>query len=109
MNIIIQSPGFKASESLETYVREKLTKLNEHDSKIIRADVTLYLGPQSEQANNYCEIRLEVPGADHFVKKNSTTFEHSVIESVEALHRMIQKDKDKNIDRRHAENTITEQ
>ncbi|MBS1689483.1 MAG: ribosome-associated translation inhibitor RaiA [Bacteroidetes bacterium] len=108
MDIIIQSPGFKASESLESYVKEKLNKLDEHDSKIIRADVTLYLGPQSEPANNYCEIRLEVPGADHFVKKNSTTFEHSVVESVEALHRMIQKDKDRNIDRRRTENTTAE-
>lgn len=108
MNIIIQSPGFKASESLESYVKEKLAKLDEHDSKIIRADVTLYLGPQSEQDNNYCEIRLEVPGADHFVKKNSPTFEHSIVESVEALHRMIQKDKDKNIDRRRTENTAAE-
>ncbi|MGN6568767.1 MAG: HPF/RaiA family ribosome-associated protein [Flavipsychrobacter sp.] len=108
MEIIIQSPGFKASEQLEAYVREKLNKLDEHDSKIVRADVTLYLGPQSEPNNNYCEIRLEVPGADHFVKKNSATFEHSVIEAVEALHRMIQKDKDKNIDRRRAENTITD-
>lgn len=108
MEIIIQSPGFKASESLEAYVKEKLSKLEEHDNKIIRADVTLYLGPQSEQNNNYCEIRLEIPGADHFAKKSSATFEHSVIEAVEALHRMIQKDKDKNIDRRRAENTITD-
>ena len=35
MDIIIESPGFKASDELETYVRETLSKLK--SDKIIRA------------------------------------------------------------------------
>jgi ribosomal subunit interface protein len=108
MDITIQSPGFKASETLENYVKEKLNKLNEHDSKIISADVTLYLGPQSEHDNNYCEIKLEVPGNTHFVKKSSPSFEHSVIIAVEALQKMVDKDKDKDINRRRSESTLPE-
>ena len=70
MDIIIQSPGFIAGERLENYIREKLEKF-ENRENIIRADVTLYIGSDSNPANNYCEIRLEVPGNDHFVKKNT--------------------------------------
>ena len=51
---------------------------------------------------NYCEIRLEVPGNDHFVKKNGHYFEISVNECVDVLTQMINKTKDMHTDRRHA-------
>lgn len=71
INIIIQSLGFKGSESLDTYIKEKINTIKgEH---LIRANVTLYKGPGSIPENNYCEIRLEVPGNDHFVKKHNPT------------------------------------
>ena len=44
MDIIIQSLGFKAGEELETYIHEKLGKLSPNDH-IVRANVTLFLGP----------------------------------------------------------------
>ena len=97
MDIIIESPGFKASDALENYVRETLSKLK--SDKIIRADVTLYKGADSDPANNFCEIRLEVPGNDHFVKKGSGTFETAVLDAVETLQEVLQKAKDKMLDR----------
>lgn len=100
MDIILQSLGFKASEHLDTFVREKLSKLDHLSHKIIRADVTLFMGPESNQDNNYCEIRLEVPGNDHFVKKHASNFEQSVAESVDVLQNMLRKDKEKMMDRR---------
>ena len=47
MDIIIQSLGFTAGEQLETYTREKLEKLTPSDN-IIRANVTLFLGPDRQ-------------------------------------------------------------
>ena len=97
MDIIIESPGFKASEGLESYVRETLGKLK--GDNIIRANVTLYKGADSDPASKFCEIRLEVPGNDHFVKKSAGTFETAVLDAIETLQEMLKKAKEKMIDR----------
>jgi ribosome hibernation promoting factor len=102
MQIVVQSPGFKASETLKAFINEKAGKLAGLSQKIIRVDVTLFIGASSELRNKYCEIRLEVPGNDHYVKKNGNSFEQSVTESVDAIRHMIEKDKDKEIGNRHA-------
>jgi len=102
MDIIIQSIGFKASDSLEQFVHEKLSKIDNHNHNIIRADVTLSKGPKAELQNDYCEIRLVIPGYDHFVEKNSSSFEHAIVEAIDALQHMIERTKDKEISKRHA-------
>jgi putative sigma-54 modulation protein len=93
MDIIIQSLGFKASDHLENYIREKINAIK--DDQVIRANVILYKGPSSTPESDYCEIRLEVPGNDHFVKKNSLYFETSVSECVDILSQMIKKAQEK--------------
>jgi putative sigma-54 modulation protein len=99
MEVIIQSPGFKAGENLLSFIREKLSKLEDHSAVIIRADVTLYVGSKRNPENNYCEIRLEIPGNDHFVKKSDTVFETAVTQAVDALQQMLMKEKERRIDR----------
>lgn len=101
MDIIIQSLGFNAGESLEQFIREKIKGLK--SDAIVRANVTLFFGAESEPENNYCEIRLEVPGNDHFVKKHGQYFENSVSECVDVLTQMLKKERDKTVQRRHAE------
>jgi putative sigma-54 modulation protein len=100
MDVIIQSLGFKASDSLETYIQEKLEKLKPNDH-IVRANVILFQGPERATPNDYCEIRLEVPGNDLFVKEHSTYFEQSVDEAVDKLQNMLRKQKEKQTDRWH--------
>jgi putative sigma-54 modulation protein len=97
MDIIIQSLGFKAGETLENFIREKISALK--SDNIIRANVTLFMGQNSNPENNYCEIRLEVPGNDHFVKKTSQYFETAVSECVDVLAQLINKTKEINLDR----------
>ncbi len=101
MDIIIQSLGFKASIDLEAFIQEKLGKLTPNDN-IVRANVTLFQGSDNNPTNNYCEIRLEVPGNDHFVKKSSDVFEKSVVEAVDTLQKMLHKTKDKELSRRQS-------
>ena len=101
MDIIIQSLGFKAGDALEQYVREKLAKLHPNDH-IVRANVTLFLGPDKATRNTYCEIRLEVPGNDHFVKESSADFEAAIDEAVNKLQQIIRKNKEKTEDRRQS-------
>ena len=45
MDIIIQSLGFNAGETLEQFIKEKVSSLK--SDSIVRANVTLYLGPAS--------------------------------------------------------------
>ena len=94
MDIIIQSLGFKAGEALESYVREKLEKLTQQDN-IVRANVILHLGPGRATPGSNCEIRLEVPGNDLFVKENSVEFEQSIDNAVNILQAQIRKNKEK--------------
>lgn len=101
MDIIIQSLGFKAGAGLEEYIHEKLGKLTP-DDHIVRANVTLFLGPDKATPNTYCEIRLEVPGNDLFVKESSAEFEQSVNEAINKLQGVLRKSKEKLVDARHA-------
>ncbi len=97
MDIIIQSLGFKHSDNLEAYINEKLEKLTPSD-KIIRANVTLFQGPDRATESDYCEIRLEVPGPDLFVKESSTEFEQAIDECINKLQGILRKQKDKMVD-----------
>lgn len=100
MNIIIQSLGFKASEALESFINEKLNNLK--SDRIVSATVTLYKGSDANPENNYCEIRLEVPGNDSFVKKHSPHFETAVSECIEVLKQQENKAKAKQADQLQA-------
>jgi putative sigma-54 modulation protein len=104
MDIIIQSLGFKAGDVLQNFIRERIKNLKTDD--IVRANVVLYKGPSGNPQSDYCEIRLEVPGNDHFVKKHSADFETAVLGCVEVLTQMIQKIKEKQIDSRQGDATI---
>jgi putative sigma-54 modulation protein len=100
MDVIIQSLGFTASRDLEAFIHEKLEKFDK-EINIIRANVILYTGSQSNPNWSYCEIRLEVPGNDLFVKRNSDSFEKAIIDTIHTLQRNIHKTKEKQLDRNH--------
>src|SRR5829696_8602579 len=106
MDIIIQSLGFNAGESLENFIREKVNTLK--SDNIVRANVTLYKGPSGKPQSDYCEMRLEVPGNDLFVKKNSQYFQTSINECVEVLSLQINKNKEKYEDARKADTNMIE-
>lgn len=108
MDIIIQHLGFQKSESLDNFIREKVNALK--SDAIIRANVALYIASVGNPENQVCEIRLEIPGNDLFVKKGAVHFETSVTECVDILQTQLRKNRDKNIDRRHAnEDTIQDE
>jgi putative sigma-54 modulation protein len=97
MDIIIDSPGFTAGESLEDFTRQKLQKLDKL-ANIIRANVTLYLGPPTSPGRHHCEVRLEIPGNDLFVERGADDFERAIIEVTDVLQQNLDKKKKKQID-----------
>jgi putative sigma-54 modulation protein len=98
MHIIIQSLGFTASESLEAFVREKLKNFDK-EADIIRANVTLFIASEANPHKYYCEIRLEVPGNDLFVKKSSDTFEKAIVDAADTIQNNMRKAKKKQMDK----------
>jgi ribosome-associated translation inhibitor RaiA len=108
MDIIIQHLGFQTSESLDSFIREKVSALK--SDVIVRANVTLYLASAGNAENQVCEIQLEIPGNDLFVKKGAVHFEVSITECVDVLQAQLKKLKGKNANRRHAdENKIQDE
>ena len=104
MDIIIQSLGFPNSETLNDFIREKVNTLK--SDTIVRANVTLYIGSDGNPENQICEIRLEVPGPDLFAKRGAAHFEAAVNDCVDVLQKQIKKNRDKSVDRRHADENV---
>lgn len=100
MNIIIKSIDFKAGNKLETFVREKVKKLFTQCDNIIRANVILRKGSSKNPENKLCEIKLVVPGYDHYVKKSSIGYRRSVSQSVDVLQEILRRNKTRALARR---------
>lgn len=92
MDVIIQSLGFTAGEELEGYIKDKLGKLERMDDSIIRARVTLHRG-QDATNNHICDIRLEIPGNDHYVQKPGDSWQEAALAAVDTLQGLIRKAK----------------
>lgn len=100
MKVNIQSLGFKAGEDLESYISEKLHQLTPNDH-IVGANVVLFLGPDKSTREHFCEIRLEVPGNDPFVKSGSADFYQAVDVTINKLQGILRKTKEKQLDAWH--------
>lgn len=101
MEIIINSVNFKTDTALEIFVREKVGKLFHQCNKIIRANVTLREAEKGSFENKLCEIRLMIPGNDHFVRKCTAVYEKSISQAVEGLQKIIRREKIKAIRKRY--------
>ena len=95
MNIKINSVKFSPTKKLETFVSEKIKKLSQYSEDIIGAEVFLKLENTQELENKVAEIRIEIPGNDLFVKKQSKSFEESTDNAIDALKKLISKYKEK--------------
>ena len=100
MNISIKAIDFKAGNNLQTFVNEKVEKLFRQSDNIIRANVILRKEAGKNPENKLCEIRLIVPGYDHFVKKSSTGYRRAVSQSVDVLQEILRRSKTKLLTRR---------
>ena len=97
MRVTIQSLGFKAGQDMEGYIREKVNKLTPND-KIVGANVVLFLGAAQSTREHFCDIRLEIPGNDLFVKDSGADFYQAIDQTVDKLQAMLRKAKEKAVD-----------
>jgi ribosomal subunit interface protein len=89
MKVVIQTPGFKATQKLLNFVSEKLQKLDQINDNILEGHVTLKLDKSDSQENKICEIKLSIRGKDLFAARQTQTFEEATSKVVTALKRQL--------------------
>ncbi len=93
MTIEIQYVKMPTSETMNTFVTEKLERLAEKYDWLIRAQVSFKMENDSTGEGKICEMELSAPGPRIFAKTNSNDFEKSVIETVQELDGQLRKKK----------------
>ena len=95
MNIKISSVHFKADGKLETFIKEKVQKMQSIYEGIIGGEVIMKLENTESRDNKRVEIRLIVRGYDLFAKKQAKSFEEATNQAMEALKKQLIKHKEK--------------
>jgi len=95
MNIKISSVHFKADGKLESFIKEKVQKMQSIYEGIIGSEVILKLENTESHDNKMVEIRLVVRGYDLFAKKQAKSFEEATDQAMEALKKQLIKHKEK--------------
>lgn len=95
MKVKIQTVHFDADSRLEEFIHERVDKLINRYKTVIHADVVLRLQKSESQENKIAEIKLEIPGNNLFVKKQSKSFEDATDSAVDVLHRQLEKIKNR--------------
>lgn len=95
MNVTIQSLHFNADKKLQDFIEGRIAKLVQIHDGVIGAEVILRLEKSKEMDNKVAEIKIDVPGAELFAKKQCKTFEEATDTAVDALRKQLQKHSDK--------------
>ncbi|PHQ61150.1 MAG: ribosomal subunit interface protein [Maribacter sp.] len=94
MTIDIQYVQMPTSESMDTFITEKLNKLAKKYDWVIRADVFLKSENNPSGKGKICEIRLSAPGPRLFAKSNEERFEKAVVATIIELEKQLKKRKE---------------
>ncbi len=95
MKISVQSVNFNIDNDLMKYIEKKINILEKVHDHILGAEVFLKVQSTSEKENKISEIKLNMPGNDIVVKKQSKTFEEGISLSLDSLKRQLVKRKEK--------------
>lgn len=100
MKININSVHFKADQKLESFITEKVEKLNKVYDGIIGAEVTLKLENTEAPENKTVDIRMNIRGYDVRASKTAKSFEEATDLAVEAIKKQLLKNKEKEQNKR---------
>ncbi len=96
MKVSTQSVNFNADQDLLNLIEKKVEGLVKFHDKIVNAEVFLKVQKTSEKENKVIEIKINIPGGELIVKKQTKTFEEGLNISLESLKRQLKKSKEKN-------------
>ncbi len=95
MKVFTQSVNFNADTSLIDYTQSKVASLVKYHDKIVDAEVFLKVQKTSDKENKITEVKINIPGAELVVKRETKTFEEGVNLAVDSLKRQLKKSKEK--------------
>lgn len=95
MKVFTQSVNFNADQSLIQFIELKVKGLEKFHDKIVDAEVFLKVQKTSEKENKITEIKINIPGSELMMKKQTKTFEEGVNIAVDSLKRQLKKTKEK--------------
>ncbi|WP_445747764.1 ribosome hibernation-promoting factor, HPF/YfiA family [Polaribacter sp.] len=98
MKVFTQSVNFNADKDLIKYVEKKANQLVKFHDKIVDAEVFLKVQNTSDKENKIIEIKLNIPGSELIVKRETKTFEEGINLAVDSLKRQLKKSKEKTRD-----------
>jgi len=98
MKVFTQSVNFNADNQLIEFVEEKVSALIKFHDKIVNAEVFLKVQKTSDKENKITEIKINIPGSELIVKRETKTFEEGVNAAVDNLKRQLKRSKEKQRD-----------
>ena len=98
MKVFTQSVNFNADKDLINYVEKKANQLVKFHDKIVDVEVFLKVQNTSDKENKIIEIKLNIPGSELIVKRETKTFEEGINLGIDSLKRQLKKSKEKTRD-----------
>ncbi len=98
MKVFTQSVNFNADSELITLVEKKVGSLVKYHDKIVDAEVFLKVQNTSDKENKVTEVKINIPGSELIVKRETRTFEEGINLAVDSLKRQLKRSKEKHRD-----------
>ncbi len=95
MKVSVQSVNFNIDSDLVKYAEKRINILEKFHDHILGAEVFLKVQKSKEKENKITEMKINLPGNDILVKKQTKTFEEGINVSVDSLKRQLVKRKEK--------------
>ncbi|APZ46631.1 ribosomal subunit interface protein [Polaribacter reichenbachii] len=98
MKVFTQSVNFNADKELIKFVDEKVSTLSRFHDKIVDAEVFLKVQNTSDKENKITEVKINIPGSELIIKRETKTFEEGINAAVDNLKRQLKRSKEKHRD-----------
>lgn len=95
MKVYAQSVNFNADIELINFAKQKVQTLVRFHDKIVDSEVFLKVKNTSDKINKITEIKINIPGNELIVKRETKTFEEGVNSAVDNLKRQLKRNKEK--------------
>lgn len=98
MKVFVQSVNFNADSELIKFAENKVASLTKYHDKIVDAEVFLKVQNTSDKENKLTEVKINIPGSELIVKRETKTFEEGLNSAVDNLKRQLKRSKEKHRD-----------
>ncbi|MFT5253781.1 MAG: putative sigma-54 modulation protein [Paraglaciecola sp.] len=98
MKVFTQSVNFNADKELIMFVEKKVGSLVKFHDKIVDSEVFLKVQNTSDKENKITEVKINIPGSELIIKRETKTFEEGIISAVDNLKRQLKRSKEKQRD-----------